>query len=266
MNCPKCGFQQEEGTECQRCGVVFARFRTVPRPHLPHADHGSGALRTAWNRFRSCYRIFRWIMLAVMITALVLILRTSKPPQVSVPPDAAEEAENKIQQFQSAIRQGAEDKLELTEPELNGWLLDNLALRREGRETIAPQTQESLIALAKTATGGQPLDGMRVEEAQSTIRDVKVELREDMLRLYAIFDMHGVDLSLELIGRLYANEGYIRLEPTGGKLGSLPLTAGTLQAVAKRLFDSPENKEKFRLPPYIQDIAVVNGSLIITSR
>jgi len=218
------------------------------------------------SHFRSFYRIFRWAMLAALVAAIVLILHTSKPPQVCVPPDAAEEAENKIRQFQSAVKQGAEDRLELTEPELNGWLLNNLAIRREGRTSVAPQTQESLIALAKTATGGQPLDGMSAEEVQSTIRDVKVELQEDMLLLYAIFDMQGMDLSLELQGRLFATDGYIRLEPTGGKLGSLPLMAGTLQAVVKRLFDSPENKEKFKLPPYIKDIGVENGALVVTSR
>jgi len=268
MNCPKCGFQQEGGTECLRCGVVFARFRTIPQPHSHplHAGRGDSALWTAWNRFRSFYRVFRWIALAVLIVALALILRGSKPPQVIVPPGAAEEAEGKIQQFQSAVRQGAEGKLELTQPELNAWLLDNLALRREGRETIAPQTQESLIDLAKAVTGGQPLKRMPAEQARSTIRDVKIELQENMLRLYAIFDMHGMDLSLELEGRIYASEGYIRLEPTGGKLGSLPLTAGTLQATVKRLFDSPENKEKFKLPPYIQNIAVVNNSLVVTAR
>jgi hypothetical protein len=78
--------------------------------------------------------------------------------------------------------------------------------------------------------------------------------------------MHGMDLSLELDGRIEVQDGYVRLQPTGGKLGSLPLKAAMLQSVVDRLFDSPENKEKFRLPPHIEEMSIENGKLIVTPR
>jgi len=65
---------------------------------------------------------------------------------------------------------------------------------------------------------------------------------------------------------LQAATGRYRLEPTGGKLGSLPLASATLQGVVNRLFNSPENKEKFRLPPYIHDIQIQHGQIVISSR
>ncbi|GBE38124.1 MAG TPA: hypothetical protein ENH40_02730 [Nitrospirae bacterium] len=44
--CPKCNFEQPEGTECQRCGIVFAKFdsrRSMPEPvglsATEHPDH-----------------------------------------------------------------------------------------------------------------------------------------------------------------------------------------------------------------------------------
>jgi hypothetical protein len=36
LTCPKCGYQQPQGTECRRCGVIFARLRsTRPAPARP---------------------------------------------------------------------------------------------------------------------------------------------------------------------------------------------------------------------------------------
>jgi hypothetical protein len=39
-----------------------------------------------------------------------------------------------------------------------------------------------------------------------------------------------------------------------------------LRSAADRLFSSPENKEKFKLPPYIQDVRVENGNMVVLSR
>jgi len=81
-----------------------------------------------------------------------------------------------------------------------------------------------------------------------------------------VFDFHGKDLSLQLEGKLVMQGGYLRLIPTGGKLGSLPLPQATLESAAQRLFDAPENREKFRLPPHIRDIRVERGELIVSSQ
>jgi hypothetical protein len=267
MNCPKCGYEQNEGTECLRCGLVFSRYHSGPVFAAPPANPGPGTLRILFGYFLRFYRVFRWVTLAILIIALALILTTSKPPQIVIAPNAASLAEEKIAQFQSAVKQGTGYTLELNEPELNGWLNTNLALKNPGTSaSIAPQTPESLISLAITATGGQPREEVSLQEVQSSVRDVKVALRDDRIHLYAIFDFHGKDLSLELEGRLSAQDGYLQLEPTSGKLGSLPLLAGTLRAVANRLFDSPENKDKFKLPSYIQDLGIENGALVVTSR
>jgi hypothetical protein len=266
MNCPKCGYQQDNGLECLKCGLVYSRYHAAPPP-VPYANPGQPPLRTAYRHFIRFYRVFRWVSLGILIVALVLILRTSTPPQIVVPPDAAQMADEKIRQFQSAVNRGTNHRLKLDEPELNAWLSTNLALNKpDSLSSVAAQTPESLISLAKVATGGQAADAASLQQVQSSIRDIRVALQDDHVLLYAIFDFHGKDLSLELEGRLGAQEGYLRMEPTGGKLGSLPLLIGTLRAVVDRLFESPENKEKFKLPSYIQDIGIENGTLVVTSR
>jgi hypothetical protein len=105
--CPRCGFVQEGGSECARCGVVFGRAHAPGAPHprpaaqavaerpqratSPAAVAGQRhvpspvsdePLRRGW--FGRTYRILRWVTLAVLVAALLLILRTSAPPEVQV--------------------------------------------------------------------------------------------------------------------------------------------------------------------------------------
>jgi hypothetical protein len=268
MKCPKCGFQQEEGSECLRCGLIFTRYHAAASLPRHQSEPSPSSAQPKIGLLRRSYRIFRWLSLAVLVAIIFLVLHSSPPPEIVVTPESEQEAEAKIQDFQSSIRHGTPQRLELDESELNGWLGENLALKKphSSTQTAPPQTVDSLISLAKTATGSHPVDEASLEQVQSSVRDVKIELLEDSLRLYATFDFHGMDLSLELDGKLLVQDGYIRLEPTSGKLGSFPLMAGTLRTVASRLFDSPDNKEQFRLPPQIRDMRIENGQMIIISR
>ena len=66
--------------------------------------------------------------------------------------------------------------------------------------------------------------------------------------------------------RLRPRGGYIRLKPTAGKLGSLPIPSSTLNSVVHQLFDSPQNRDKFQLPPQIESIRIENNTLVIATR
>ncbi|PYT35690.1 MAG: hypothetical protein DMF52_09860 [Acidobacteria bacterium] len=81
-----------------------------------------------------------------------------------------------------------------------------------------------------------------------------------------LFDLYGKELSLTLEGRLSVQDGYLRLSPTRLMLGSLPIPQVTVDRAVSSLFESPENRERFRLPPDIRSLRVENGELVVTWR
>ena len=89
---------------------------------------------------------------------------------------------------------------------------------------------------------------------------------ESDLSAYVLFDLYGKELSLTLEGRLSVQDGYLRLSPTRLMLGSLPIPQVTVDRAVSSLFESPENRERFRLPPDIRSLRVENGELVVTWR
>jgi len=267
--CPNCGFKQDEGVECIRCGIIFGRIHPstpAPIPEQPiHSYSRSG--RSFKGRLGQCYRIFRWVSLLTVLTIAGLILNDSPPPEVESAPYAVQQAENKVLEFHSTIRQGREGTLTMDESELNGWLDTNLVIQEpEDSASSYSGEPESDSLSTSTEPGEYELDEAVIEKAKSSIRDIQVDLMDDTLCIYAIFDMHGIDLSLELEGHILVEDGYLRLVPVRGKLGSLPLPSGTLQSATTKLFESPENREKFRVPSYIRDMQIDGNQLIVSSR
>ena len=247
--------------------MIFIGYPSVRENPNPSRNQEAPPKAQAKGPVRRLYRIFIWAALAVLAAVIFFILRPDTPPQIAVNPESTKRAEAKIERFQSAIGRGTEYRLEMDESELNGWLSENLALKQPAEAKPALEgTSESLAELKKIATGDQSLNPETMEQLQSSVRDVKIRLLQDALRVYALFDFHGMDLSVELEGKPLVRNGYLRLDPSGGKLGSLPMTRGTLTSVANYVFDSPQNKEKFKLLPYIQDVRIEQGRLIVISR
>ena len=106
--------------------------------------------------------------------------------------------------------------------------------------------------------------GTSVEEVRSAVKDVKVELIEDRARAYVVFDFHGKDMTLQLEGRLGAEGGYLRFDPVAGQLGALPIPQSTLESAVKRLMESPENREKLKLPEGMSGLKVENGEIVVS--
>ena len=253
ISCPNCGFQQAGGDKCVKCSSLFAYYKgQVTPPSLAASPElAPGKLALTWAR--QIYRISTWVGLVILVVAILMILRKSPAPQIPANPQAGKRVEEKLSAVETAAVTGQSQSLRLDQDEVNAFLSSNLTLQPpEGG--------------ARPAQQGKAAPDPSLEEVQSSVKDVKVTMEGDLVQGYVVFNLHGVDLSLDLEGRLQARDGYLRFEPTGGKLGSLPIPQSTLQTAVQRLFDSPENKEKLRLPDNIGDIRVENGELVITYR
>jgi hypothetical protein len=222
--------------------------------------------------FKKAYRILSWVSLAGLIVVIVLVLRKSPAPDVPNDPGAAARAEKKFEAADQAKAAGQPAEVALDRTELNSYLSQNLQL--EGGQAPAAGATAAGGAPGSNATGGaqsaNPAAGLSgadqptLDEVQSSVKDVKVDMVGDVVKAYVLFDFHGKDMTLELDGHLSSENGYIKFEPISGMLGSLPLPQSTLNSAVEKLMASPENREKLRLPPDITDIKIVDGHAVMS--
>ena len=230
------------------------------------------------------YKILSWSSLAALILTIVLVLHKSPAPNIPFDAGAAARAEQKFAAADQAKASGQPGQVALDRSELNSYLAQNLQTEGAGPggSSSGAATGNSagnssgangVPAAAPAADGGNAAndpsaalaagDPRSLEDVQSTVKDVKVDMVGDLVKAYVIFDFHGKDISLELDGHLSAENGFMKFEPVSGKLGSLPLPQSTLNAAVEKMMASPENRDKLRLPADISDIKIVDGKAVI---
>jgi hypothetical protein len=230
---------------------------------------------------KKAYQILTWVSFAGLIIVMILVFRKSPAPQIAADPTAAARAEKKFEAADQAKAAGQPSQVALDRSELNSYLAQNLGL--EGASSTSPGSATGLPAgdAASATNGGSatqaPATGLgsdpaavlssneqpSIDQIQSSVKDVKVDMVGDVVKAYVIFDFHGKDLSLELDGHLSADNGYMKFVPISGKLGSLPLPQSTLNEAVDKLMSSPENREKLKLPADISDIKIEDGQAVV---
>jgi hypothetical protein len=225
--------------------------------------------------YKKLYQVLKWSSVAGLVLTLILVLHKSPAPNIPNDPSAAARAEQKFEAADQAKAAGQPGQVKLDNTELNSYLSQNLQL--EGQQPTsaaaaspgtapassaapAPGVAAPADPMAAIAAGG---DQATLEQVQSTVKDVKVDMDGDLVKAYVIFDYHGKDLSLELDGHLSSDNGYIKFDPVAGKLGSMPLPQSALQSAVDKMMASPENRAKLRLPNDISDIQIVDGQAVI---
>lgn len=212
--------------------------------------------------FATIRKIVSWTILAVLVLTLVLILKKSPAPDVPTSPAAASTAEQKLDAASQAAASGQPAEVQLDSTELNSYLAQNLQLASSTAATAATAAPAADPSTGAGSNAGA--DPQTVAEAESSVEDVKVDLNGDLVKTYMVFSFHGKDLSLEIDGHLYTQDGYLKFDPVDGKFGSFPLPQSALQEAVQRMMESPENRDKLRLPANINDVEVQNGQLVIS--
>lgn len=129
------------------------------------------------------FRILPWISLIVSVGILLLILRQAPPLLIQTDPQAADRVAEKMAQLQIAVQSNQPHALTLNEAELNQWMRDNLAIA---------STHQAQQAGIPVPTGSEP----NVQEIQSALKDVRINLLGNQLRAYALFALYGKEISL----------------------------------------------------------------------
>jgi hypothetical protein len=232
--------------------------------------------------WRMIFRVIRWTTYVSAGITIAMVLHKAPPPIIETSPQAAARVERKFEQAQQAVSAGQPAEMRMDQTELNSYLLSHLDIAanpdssqtQAAAQSAAPNTVEaaSPAAASGTTSNGNGLDAAvpagtsaeQIEQVRSQVKDVKVELVEDRVRAYVVFDMHGKDVTLQLEGKLGAQDGYLNFEPVSGQIGSLPLPPSALQTAMRHILENPENREKFKLPADMSDLKIVNGEVVAT--
>lgn len=276
LTCPNCGHKQASGDKCQKCSSLFSYYSQSKTPpdnpdEQPVAATPSetsvSPMAPAEGFFipwRTAYRVMSGISLTLLLAVVFLIFHKGAPPQVRVDPQAAARAAAKLSEAQTAGQQNQPHQVTLDSTEVNSYLNSNLQLAKAGAQSDAASSTAAPDSAATPAASAEaPPADPTIDDVQSAVKDVKVDMVGDLVKAYVTFDFHGKDMSLELDGHLSSADGYLHFEPTAGELGSLPLPQSTLDAAVDKLMSSPENREKMRLPPGINSIKIVNGQVVV---
>lgn len=249
--------------------------------------------------WRMIFRVVRWTGYGAAAVALILVMHKAPAPMVETNPQAAARVEQKFEEAQQAVSAGHPATMRMDQTELNSYLVSHLDIASNPPNgaghaaTVGAANSGNVYAsnggagassassalaqnAAPSSTGAGSTDsprgtpspelpaGTSVEEAQSAVKDVRIELIDDRAKAYVVFDFHGKDMTLQLEGRLAAENGYLRFEPVAGQLGSLPIPQSTLETAVRRLMDSPENREKLRLPDGLSGLKIENGEVVVS--
>ena len=185
---------------------------------------------------RKIYRVISWALLILTLLSILLALRRPSVAPIAASLQAAKSFDEKIAQVEQAHPQGAPQEVHITEVELNSKL------------------QESMQGVSAASSG------------PATLKAATIHLTDDKLLGTFVVNVSGKDLYLTLGGKLALRDHSLQFTPTDVKMGSLPLPVSALGSALREKLNSPEMRDRMRLPDSIKEVRIENGELLVQTQ
>ncbi|MCE5334508.1 MAG: hypothetical protein LLG06_07935 [Desulfobacteraceae bacterium] len=104
--CPKCGFEQPGGTECARCGVIFAKVRETVHAS-PDED---GPTQSIWSQDAGTRRKF-WTLVALLLLLAAVLGHGLLTREIRYPPGILISSEPQQRIIKNPVAWRKEDRL-----------------------------------------------------------------------------------------------------------------------------------------------------------
>ena len=183
-------------------------------------------------------KISRIISASILVLALVAVLLALRAPSVTLVPASAQDVkafDEKLVALEQAHLQGTAQTTHITEAELTSKL-------QQGLDENPP-------------AGGAVV-----------LRAASVHLDGDGFQGVFTLDASGKTLYLTMTGTLGVLDGRLEVQPNSAQLGCLPIPGMAFRRLLERQFDTPEKRERLRLPDFIKDVHIENGELLVQTQ
>ena len=95
------------------------------------------------------------------------------------------------------------------------------------------------------------------------LHDLRIRLSGEQIEIFLVLGHRGAEITVDLNGKLYSQEGLVHFDPVAGRIGALRLPQGALVSAMHQAMSSPEESQKLLLPPNIADLRVQNSQVLL---
>jgi hypothetical protein len=189
------------------------------------------------------YRVARWLILAALILAVVLMLRTPAPIATPMSRDSLAAS---AQSFQRKLT-------ELAAAQAGGQ--QGVEVRLTAGEVSAALSQAN--AAPPSADGEDP-------GGKPSADPYQVSFEDDVVRGQFTTVVKGKELWVTLGGHVGVRDGYVTFTPTEFRIGSLWIPVGLVNGrLQQKLL---EEREKLKLPAFVSEVRVERGELVVRGK